>query len=54
LLGNISILDYLINWIEFRDIFSPFINGGMFSKDDLIRWFDILDINHNKTISQEQ
>jgi len=43
-----------INWIEFRDIFFPIVNNGMVTKDDITRWFDILDINHNKTISREQ
>jgi len=46
--------DNFIKWIEFRDIFFPFVNGGMVSKDDITRWFEILDTNHNKTISQEQ
>jgi hypothetical protein len=43
-----------INWIEFRDIFFPIVNNGMVSKDDITRWFEILNTNHNKTISQEQ
>jgi hypothetical protein len=44
----------LINWIEFRDLFLPFVNGGIVSKDDITRWFDILDTNQKKTIDQEQ
>jgi hypothetical protein len=44
----------LINWIEFRDVFLPLVNGGMVSKDDIARWFDILDTNQNKIITSEQ
>lgn len=47
-------LDYFINWTEFRNIFFPIVNDGMVSKDDIERWFDILDENHNQMITQEQ
>ncbi|CAF1217905.1 unnamed protein product [Rotaria sordida] len=43
-----------INWIEFRDIFLPIINNGYYSTDDVQRWFDIFDIDHNGIITQQQ
>ncbi|CAF1399004.1 unnamed protein product [Adineta steineri] len=46
--------DHLINWTEFRDIFLPLVNGGMIDKHEISHWFDILDINHNRTITNEQ
>lgn len=51
---KIYFLDCLINWIEFRDVFLPLVNGGMVSNDDIARWFDIFDTNHNQIISSEQ
>ena len=46
--------DPLINWMEFRDVFWPLVNGGMISDDDLTRWFDIIDFDQKKSISTEQ
>ncbi|CAF1409889.1 unnamed protein product [Adineta steineri] len=46
--------NHLINWTEFRDIFLPLVNGGMIDKHEISHWFDILDINHNRTITNEQ
>ncbi|CAF1160013.1 unnamed protein product [Rotaria sordida] len=46
--------DCFISWIEFRDLFLPFVDGGMFLKDDIIRWFDIFDEKHQNIIIQEQ
>jgi hypothetical protein len=51
---NYLYLDCFIKWIEFRDVFLPIVNGGMCSKDDITRWFDILDENHNNMINREQ
>lgn len=44
----------MIDWFEFRDVFLPFVNGGMFSREDLGRWFEILDVNHNAILGQDQ
>ncbi|CAF3295658.1 unnamed protein product [Rotaria sp. Silwood2] len=46
--------DCFISWIEFRDIFLPLVDGGMFLKEDISRWFDILDEKHHKIIIREQ
>ena len=44
----------MIDWSEFRDVFLPLVNGGMFSREDLVRWFEILDTNHSAILGQEQ
>jgi hypothetical protein len=46
--------DPMIDWFEFRNIFLPFVNGGMFSREDLMRWYEILDTDHNAILGQDQ
>lgn len=47
-------LDFLIDWIEFRETFLPILNDGYYSKDNIQKWFDIFDTNHIATITREQ
>jgi hypothetical protein len=55
LLDNcIVYLDSLINWIEFRDLFLPMINNGYYSKNNIKKWFEIIDTNETGIITTEQ
>ncbi len=47
-------LDSLINWIEFRDLFLPMINNGYYSKNNIKKWFEIIDTNETGIITTEQ
>lgn len=47
-------LDPLIDWTEFRDTFLPIIGNGCYTTDDLKRWFNILDVDHNVALTREQ
>jgi hypothetical protein len=46
--------DPIISWIEFRDTFLPIINNGFYFNNDIKRWFQIFNTNHNEVITREQ
>lgn len=35
-------------------MFLPLVDGGLFVKDDIIRWFDILDDKEQRIINHNQ
>lgn len=47
-------LDPQITWSEFRNLFLPIVNDGLFSKEDLIRYFRILDLNQQGFLTETE